>query len=459
MIGGCFATLEGWWKNCSGWIIRESDTPADISIKRGLAPISIPVMLYVLSLVVSSVLKDSEHLMKDFTILLCIICMFASLVFFWTRGLLGKSMKRTLDISLPLGAAALMFGDLRNAAELRTRIWALVVLVLDISLLFHVSQTVPYIIGGTLAYLLFERAEASIRFGVFDAVKTVSPPVCDCPDPPCAEGIWAGFGADFPLFMMVLLVDFYLTRGFAMNLRRELKRQKVTVRVAGEVTAALARYDVDEAEGAISKGKDLPAELAESFGQLLCNLRSYKAYLPHSCLVYGEEDHDQDTEILSDGTGALVDITSEANPTPSSDSSKGSISSVSHPDTRPSSSESTRTSNKKKSRDSESLPPTPRRRRSSGFMRANSGIRKAAPKRTGVSLTASNLLGYLSSSLNPSLPDGGSSNGEWMARDVQRWCSTVMKSKGVVDFMCGDRRYASFNARQLCAMHSSAAVE
>ena len=42
----------------------------------------------------------------------------------------------------------------------------------------------------------------------------------------------------------------------------------------------------------------------------------------------------------------------------------------------------------------------------------------------------------------------------WMVDDMSRWCLSVSKSTGVVDVVCGDRRFASFNAVSTCADHA-----
>eukprot|EP00756_Hemistasia_phaeocysticola_P033923 Hpha_TRINITY_DN16493_c4_g1::TRINITY_DN16493_c4_g1_i1::g.159817::m.159817 len=69
-------------------------------------------------------------------------------------------------------------------------------------------------------------------------------------------------------------------------MRLQVRRVEASVDVAAVVAAALARYDVDEAEQAIDKDEHLPHELAESYRRLVSNLRGYRAYLPHSCLVH-----------------------------------------------------------------------------------------------------------------------------------------------------------------------------
>eukprot|EP00756_Hemistasia_phaeocysticola_P011672 Hpha_TRINITY_DN15136_c3_g2::TRINITY_DN15136_c3_g2_i1::g.129002::m.129002 len=53
----------------------------------------------------------------------------------------------------------------------------------------------------------------------------------------------------------------------------------------------------------------------------------------------------------------------------------------------------------------------------------------------------------------------GQGHRKWMETDIEQWCTAVADTRGVVDMVGGDRRYASFNARRQCVGHASAAVE
>eukprot|EP00756_Hemistasia_phaeocysticola_P012909 Hpha_TRINITY_DN15236_c2_g2::TRINITY_DN15236_c2_g2_i1::g.65444::m.65444 len=201
-----------------------------------------------------------------------------------------------------------------------------------------------------------------------------------------------------------------------------------------EVTAALARYDVDGAETVITSGKDLPSELAESLLQLLANLRSYKAYLPHSCLVPGVDNTPEHSSVGEAREAAGPAAAADEAVQPS-----GGMALLSF--------------------DSESECEESHRRRSSvksdTSMTTTSSMLKAQASRRRVSIAGGNMTGYLSTYDDLT----GESHLEWMSADVERWCAAVLGAKGVVDLMGGDRRYASFNARQRCGGHVVAAVE
>eukprot|EP00756_Hemistasia_phaeocysticola_P024847 Hpha_TRINITY_DN15974_c9_g1::TRINITY_DN15974_c9_g1_i1::g.71206::m.71206 len=414
---------ERCWLKCSGWIMRDTDTPEDAQIKRDGTPIIIVLQLVVLYFIVSNLTGRMSLVYLSATVFWT-----TAFCIFLVRGRLGMSMGPTLDVCLPLAAIGCLLNDLEAAAMGSSRKWSFVVIVLDAFLVFNVPRMSGPVIAVTLFYLFIERVEAGSRFGLYNAVSTGTYEICDCSDPPCAQGIFGTLVSGFTVVWIVLLVDFSLTRGFATNLRCQLRRVKAAVEVAAEVTAALARYDVDTAEEAITKGKDLPDELAVSFEELLRNLRSYKAYLPHSCLVAQEESPGQENSSrcpspYQDGVGGLLLMESV--------SSDGRDSSMCASDL---------------SKTSE--------RRTSSHVSLQSTLQKAAPRRLRVSLAAGNVVGYLSSQGDLA----GASNSGWIEADVERWCAVVSQSRGVVDLIGGDRRYASFNARQVCGGHASAAI-
>eukprot|EP00756_Hemistasia_phaeocysticola_P038514 Hpha_TRINITY_DN16763_c4_g9::TRINITY_DN16763_c4_g9_i1::g.79613::m.79613 len=264
---------------CSAWIMRASDTAEDAHIKRIGTPVAmvmVPVFSYMM-------LGEWDWGRDVSPMRVGIVCYLAALVQFFVRGCLGMRMKVSVEILIGLGFVACILHDMVLASELSGRVWSGVIILLDLTLVFNTPRTMV-ILPLTLAYLLLDNFERALRFGFYDAVASETPDVCKCANPPCALGadnILTGWS----VAVFVLLADFHFTRGFAIDLRYQLRRVKAAVDVAAEVTAALARYDVDGAESAIAKGKELPEELAKSFVQLVGNLSSYKAYLPDSCLL------------------------------------------------------------------------------------------------------------------------------------------------------------------------------
>eukprot|EP00756_Hemistasia_phaeocysticola_P063621 Hpha_TRINITY_DN709_c0_g1::TRINITY_DN709_c0_g1_i1::g.28998::m.28998 len=254
-----------WWK-CSGWIMRESDTAEDENIKRVLTPMLLcilPVNLYLVHWALD----------EDVIVYLSAHALFVGgYMFFFAAGALGMNMALTLDVMLVVWTVASTLNDAYNAAALRPRNWTLVVMFLDGALVFGRYRIIPLMILITLSWLLLSSLESAFRFGLYDQIDSSVRAVCDCTNPPCPTS-FGGVAGGLMSAYVVLLVDYYLTHGFASDLRLQLRRVNSSVAVAVEIAAALARYDVDSAESAISSGTDLPEELAISFVQLLSNLR------------------------------------------------------------------------------------------------------------------------------------------------------------------------------------------
>eukprot|EP00756_Hemistasia_phaeocysticola_P033921 Hpha_TRINITY_DN16493_c3_g1::TRINITY_DN16493_c3_g1_i1::g.159815::m.159815 len=450
---------------CSAWIMRDSDSPEDIRIKRGLTPVAMFLLLFAVYSITHNFLTTNNPIFIG-----SIVFYAAAMVQFLAQGCLGRGMKGAVDVLIGLSLVGIVLTDLGNVAELGVRVWSFVVLLLDIALVFNTPRTIPIVISITLVYLLVERLEAGVRFGLYDVFSfddTLE--TCDCAHPPCARGVpTAGLG--WTAFVVVLVIDFYFTRGFAADLRCQVRRVGASVEVAGDIAAALARYDIEGAHKAITSDHDLPKELAHSFLHLLANLRSYRAYLPHSCLVreaapiespsVGASDPPCVTISSTGGsrTGALAQSSQGAQRSTlsghqSSLSAPRSVLSAPHSALSGHQSALSGGSDGSASTISSGISVTdsdPALASHKSFTKLRSN-----PRRARVSLAAGNMVGYLAASGDLA----GEGNARWIGSDVERWCVAVMEAKGVVDLIQGDRRYASFNARQACGEHASAAVE
>eukprot|EP00756_Hemistasia_phaeocysticola_P030987 Hpha_TRINITY_DN16323_c4_g1::TRINITY_DN16323_c4_g1_i4::g.60800::m.60800 len=415
---------------CCRLLERQGDSTEDVHIKKVATPVCVFLVLFASVAATASVstLAVLSNLMIVIPCGLFVLNAFLNLV----------TARHMADGLLLCCAVALCSKDLVNAAVGSSfRSWSFIVLLLDAALIFNRNLIPPIVIPFTLVYVAAQAVEGMFPYGLYEAAAVGGKEAvrsCDCADPPCAQTIIGGI-TGWVSVCSIFLIDFYFTRGFAIELRLQLERVKSSVDVAVEIAAALAKYDVDVAEEAITNNKNLPEELAASFRQLLFNLRSYKAYLPHSCLVPQEEGLVQrdspSTNRSSDAAEAAACVS------PVSDDEVAGL------HTRPST--LTRPDNRSSCRSSESsLSPD-----------LTSAYLKAAKRRTRVSLAAGNMIGY-----NTRFGDmAGPSNIEWIATDVERWCTEVGEAKGVVDVIGGDRRYASFNARRQCIRHAAAAVE
>eukprot|EP00756_Hemistasia_phaeocysticola_P017293 Hpha_TRINITY_DN15529_c6_g5::TRINITY_DN15529_c6_g5_i1::g.105996::m.105996 len=287
-------------KPCSNWLMRETDSESDIKIKRILTPVIIVMSIACIVDVARACLFGEQY--------------YATVVSFtlpaWTLYLIGAyvglNIGMIIDFCMILIVIIILAVDLLHAATLQLARVSIVVIILDVSLAFNRNHVPLIAIPLTIVYLFAINIESHFRLGLYD-LPGEEPEVCGCVDPPCSLPFLKSFGS-FCWISSVLVIDFYLTRQFAHDLRRQLQSVRTSVEVAGEVAAALARYDVDVAEEAINGAKDLPEELGESFLQLLSNLRSYRDYLPEALLLRSTDDEELQLAIAPGEGGGTVDV-------------------------------------------------------------------------------------------------------------------------------------------------------
>eukprot|EP00756_Hemistasia_phaeocysticola_P014581 Hpha_TRINITY_DN15344_c9_g1::TRINITY_DN15344_c9_g1_i3::g.89600::m.89600 len=344
---------------CYKWALRPDDSPDDAFLKKSFVPVIFVVFLLNVTGIYQGVVEGRK--------LILIGSVWLVGIHLWNlfRIAMGRDLGLTVDVAMVGYAIGTMVIDLSAIAELRPRVSVYVVLILDGCLVWRRHRPLRWVLGIAIGYSFIERMESGFGFGLYDW-GTRAPEVCNCAEPPCPSGFSTAFTQHIG-FVSLLLLDFYLTRGFAMDLFREMSKVKAAIEVVGDVASAFAKYDVDGAEVALQEAEEeLPRELAESFMQLLANLRSYKAYLPHSCLVV-DSAHDPGGEAQAAHESHLANEKASSGGTGGTRGSLGS-----HAESLRSSSSS-----------------------GSGDIKLVSVLRTAA-RRARVSLAAGNTLGYLS---------------------------------------------------------------
>eukprot|EP00756_Hemistasia_phaeocysticola_P000653 Hpha_TRINITY_DN10477_c0_g1::TRINITY_DN10477_c0_g1_i1::g.193267::m.193267 len=269
---------------CSECLVRDSDNADELRIKRTLTPVIVLITI-VEVIVLLRYLMEGNRTMTIGTIFVVAAC------FGFLIGGRFSPMGIVLDYSIVLFAIGILIDDSHVAAEATARGWSVVVLLLDVALVFDRYHTTPVVIGLTLAYLTFERCEAVYRFGMYDVARKGTVEKCECDSPPCEVPLFSS-ATQLAYFAGVLLIDFYLTRGFASALRKQLHLIEASVTVSQTITEYLARYEVELAQKEVEgpAGDNLPAELRESFRSLLANLFVYRPYLPAALFAVDEED-------------------------------------------------------------------------------------------------------------------------------------------------------------------------
>ena len=220
----------------------------------------------------------------------------------WIAGLMGVAIvlcRYPLRVGVVtllayICAVLVVVGDVSARANAGNA-WPMLVVVVDYLLVMQVPER--YSVGlvcTTVVYLVVMGVEERIRFGVLDVPyllpqeerRLFMNELSSCTNLPCARDT-----SPFVLAaIMVFIVDFIATRGFAREVLREKERMARTISVVQEIASLLAGYDVEQvAEMLDVHGGDLPEGMTEALKALEKNLRMYKAYLPKTCLPFQDE--------------------------------------------------------------------------------------------------------------------------------------------------------------------------
>ena len=194
-------------------------------------------------------------------------------------------------------ACGMLMWDL-NARTFYHSYWPLLVLIIDMLLVMQVPKGYSLgLVGFVIIWLVLLGVEESFRFGLFD-LPGLAPQegkygrlyyleekvVCDtlpCPTPFPSPPLSGAVG--------VFAIDFIVTRGFAREVLKEQASMERTISIVQEIASLLARYDVEKVAVLLEEHEhELPQGMTVALRALEKNLRSYKAYLPQTCLLESE---------------------------------------------------------------------------------------------------------------------------------------------------------------------------
>ena len=184
--------------------------------------------------------------------------------------------------------------DLATIIAMLPRQWPAFVCVIDIILVLDMSKTLEYAMVGTVVMWLVVthvndvrgwgvNLRTSLRGTDIDNALAGVPDACDCAEPPC------GYSFNYSVASLlggltVFLVDFFITRGFASQVRVEKQKIAASIDTAQKVTECLVKFDLDAARQILQSDAGMPDELYQSFAQLLANLDEYRPYLPDALM-------------------------------------------------------------------------------------------------------------------------------------------------------------------------------
>ena len=187
--------------------------------------------------------------------------------------------------------------------------WPLLVLIIDMLLVMQVPKVYSLgLVGFIIMWLLVLSVEESFRFGLFDLPGLLPQEGehgrlyhlkerFDCETLPCPVPFPSS-----PLLtgISVFVIDFIVTRGFARDVLKEQASMERTINAVQEIASLLARYDVEKVAELLEEHEhELPEGMTVALRALEKNLRSYKAYLPLTCLLGDEDSEVECTEHVS----------------------------------------------------------------------------------------------------------------------------------------------------------------
>ena len=208
--------------------------------------------------------------------------------------------------------------------------WPLLVLIIDVLLVMQVPTRYSQgLVGFVVMWLLLLGVEESFRFGLFDIPGLAEQEgkygrlyylkeKFDCETPPCP--------VPFPsptllTAISVFSIDFIVTRGFAREVLKEQASMERTINAVQEIASLLAGYDVEKVAELLEEHEhELPEGMTVALRALEKNLRSYKAYLPLTCLLV-----DEDSEVECTEDVGLEDDCAEQTASSESSSTNGSL--------------------------------------------------------------------------------------------------------------------------------------
>ena len=211
------------------------------------------------------------------------------------------------------------FGSSLSAAAAPT--WPLFVLITDVLLLAETPpKTSTAAVIFCCTWLVIRASEGIFRFGLFDLSwgvldqATRRDEVCGCETLPCSIPLTLGVSG-LATEMLVFVLDFLCTRGFALSVLEEKRRILASIDTANHIAKSLSRFDLEMASELLDEAV-IPDELKLSFELILANLKSYRPYLPQSCFPEAEPEVEQ-SQHTSCGVSETSDTVSsrESRPT------------------------------------------------------------------------------------------------------------------------------------------------
>ena len=268
---------------CFRMTIRESDTALQIKRKKIL------VFVAIFTLFASLVLFYGNVGKRIIMVIALVIFSTSSALMLVILLLLKKDATDTLiEMYAFFLCLAVTVREMHTVILQLSPSWPLFVLIVDILLVCEAPMRASVgVVCWCCLYLVILGSESTFRFGIFDIeyqhyAQSYRRERFDCEKLPCALSIMDSL-ADLVGQCSVFLLDFICTRGFAAAVLEEKSNILASVDAANAIATSLSRFDLEQATSLLEDA-DIPEGLRDALKQILCNLRSYRPYLPQSCI-------------------------------------------------------------------------------------------------------------------------------------------------------------------------------
>eukprot|EP01061_Rhynchopus_euleeides_P027549 TRINITY_DN447_c1_g1_i6.p1 TRINITY_DN447_c1_g1~~TRINITY_DN447_c1_g1_i6.p1 ORF type:complete len:715 (+),score=175.02 TRINITY_DN447_c1_g1_i6:41-2146(+) len=280
--------LLGAWRDILRYLERASDTDLEAGRKKtafilsligtGIGLTSLLTVLHLYSHSVYRYLNAAGSLLPSIALMVYVLC---------TR----TAPATVLEVATYGWTFAALIAALLAEQNGTPSLWQSIMIILDLCLVNQLEGRVTKIVIGVTCVCLVAFQALTVAGITLDDSEAH---VCDCTDPPCRVPV-ATRMYSLMQDVVVLLADFYLTRGFAHQVLQEKASMQSTIDTVQQIAQHLSAYDVDSvAEILDEREAELSKDMAGALRTLEMHLRLYRPYLPDA--LFEELHRSQDIQ-------------------------------------------------------------------------------------------------------------------------------------------------------------------
>ena len=273
-------------ERCINYAVQDGDTPLQIKRKRVLmgSHIIAAMVLFPATASADTYERYFAGLATGFSSFVCLV------IFFYLCVLKLQPTDFFIQLMCCAHCVPLLMTDLVTSMTLGSPHWPIYVLLTDILLVCETKpSTSVAVVCFCSVWLVVSSVELTFRFGMYNLEWGVPSQesrrdlLCNCDALPCVRSFFQALSS-LGSQMLVLILDFMCTRGFAFTVLEEKKRILASIDTANHIATSLSKFDLELASELLALA-EIPEELKSSFERILANLKSYRPYLPQSCFA------------------------------------------------------------------------------------------------------------------------------------------------------------------------------